>query len=255
MPIGPRAAAYACNVRAGQPSRRHCGRISAASRPASRPDLGRISATSRQELGRKIFTNGTDHEIVVRLYQRAFAEVTSTTRLCPRVEISPPSLRRTLREIVPAQVFAEVTELDFRGFEWTSVERLVEVLREACPPHLQRVLLNNNKIGLADAISLCEARSPPEQSSHAHCTVVITPPSRHHHVIRFSRRTSSSGSTCPSTCATAPTTRSSHSPNCMRMRSRWRFRPKHMACHSPSDISPCGEIATSPDLNTASSLD
>ena len=41
------------------------------------------------------------------------------------------------------------------------------------------MLLNNNKIGLADAISLCEARSPPEQSSHAHCTVVITSPSRY----------------------------------------------------------------------------
>jgi|EP00966_Prymnesium_polylepis_P192663 hypothetical protein len=67
-------------------------------------------ARFRDELEQKHFTNGTDMEVVVGLYNDAFEDVMSS-----------------------------VQELDFRGLGWSNIDLLIEALEFAQPKQLRRI--------------------------------------------------------------------------------------------------------------------
>lgn len=100
---------------------------------AERPQLVTPSRFGEQ-LQHKVFTNNADHQMVVDLYERTFD-----------------------------QVMRNVRDLDFRGFQWTKLDVLVEALEFAQPPALRRLLLHGNTVSEEQKARLLKLLGPTGQ--------------------------------------------------------------------------------------------
>ena len=89
-------------------------------------------------LGRKVFSNGADQDVVSTLYADVFFEVFSQVRYLPPSP-APPSMAfshsaMTSRHLPPSMAFShstafsQVRELDYSGLGWTDVDALIDAL-------------------------------------------------------------------------------------------------------------------------------